>query len=740
MLLCYVRYLLEIPLYLASTLLLLIIFSTNFVPKRIYSYVDNSPFYPTLLNNIIVNVGLITCLTYPLVVLNLKPKNIFLIIMVIMFLSAIKNINQVWNDILSNLRELTIINLISLWAILPALIKSIREYSIFNMASIMNNDINAYSFASEVFLESGSLNINKLVDTNLNSFAVFTQHQVPNILTAFISFTYQLPTWRVMNTTLGFIIALSLISVRVVVKLLLPHLREKSTYTIPIILVLSPIMTYIFGNYFLGQAFAFTVSMATFAVTLRVHITKKINISDFIQIVFLVLLCFYSYPIFLIPFGICCIIWYTLFNIKEIKKSVKIFFSGSMAIFAGTVLASPYIVNAFSIFLLLNRVEAGWSIPPLNPISLFIFGDLLRAFPLQSFFFTFSWFLFFVFAVFTIFSSKNLSLLNNKNMAVIFFSIISGLVIILMQRQFDLSLYKNWKIISFFIPFIYLILILKIADQKKYRFLYLSAIILSLASPVTTWRHGFTGKEMVVTKDLASLYSSERISNLDSINIELDPFFETMAAAQIVQVPQVYLVSNQYWTRSSSEKSCTLVRNDNRINDRTEKINSTYGLIPSKDRNCQIQNSTSTLVNIDMNESDFYTKSFVSREFLVKGWGDVEKWGVWSIDDESEIAFELLGKPGSKFILTIEGNVYFPLNREVVNISILLNDKNVGNYSFNNVKNVIRIPIFLNEGKKLIKVHFKIENPISPASQNLSQDTRNLGLGLEKIEIRKQVD
>jgi hypothetical protein len=75
-----------------------------------------------------------------------------------------------------------------------------------------------------------------------------------------------------------------------------------------------------------------------------------------------------------------------------------------------------------------------------------------------------------------------------------------------------------------------------------------------------------------------------------------------------------------------------------------------------------------------------------------------------------------------------------------VNISILLNDKNVGNYSFNNVKNVIRIPIFLNEGKKLIKVHFKIENPISPASQNLSQDTRNLGLGLEKIEIRKQVD
>ena len=64
----------------------------------------------------------------------------------------------------------------------------------------------------------------------------------------------------------------------------------------------------------------------------------------------------------------------------------------------------------------------------------------------------------------------------------------------------------------------------------------------------------------------------------------------------------------------------------------------------------------------------------------------------------------------------------------------------MGNYSFNNVKNVLKIPIFLNERKKVIKVRFKIENPISPASQNLSQDTRNLGFGLEKIEIRKKVD
>lgn len=727
------RFVVGILLAYSSVLGLLTLTSLNYFPRRKNAF--NSE-YPTYVQNTLINLGLLTAITYFLARINIQPRVSFNFFIIVMAISTVLNFKSMLFQVKNRFRTNLIISGISIWAFIPGVIKSIREYSFFNMTSILNNDINAYSLASDLFLKTGTANANKLVETDLNSFAMFTQHETPNILIAFVSKIFGLPTWQIMNTVILFAIALSILSTMEVVSTIRPNLEKKWTYLIAMTVVLSPIQIYIFSNYFLGQSLAYAVAMTMVARTLKIHIEKRISKRTLNEIPFLITLAFYTYPIFLLPFSICCLIWYLMMNTREFSGiHRKILTKTSGYVILGVILSLPYISISIKLFVLLNNIDPGWSIPPLSPFSLFLQGDLLRSLSFNLPILIISWICAIGLMIFCLWKINSEVKLSKIELSIFVGTIILGLVLLLSLRDFNLGSYQNWKLISYFIPFVYLVFLLQIKSYRPFRTLLFLLIVASLIAPLNAWRHIFNSKELVVTRDLAQLSMNERLNKLQNVNIDLNPFFESMAAAQLTNGPKIYFISNQYWTRSRNESACTLVRNDDRRNQETERLNATYGLIPSFDKKCLIINSESTYKKIDLKNTKFYKAQVNNRDFLLNGWGEIEEFGVWSIQEYAELGFKLEGEKNGKYSVILHGRAYLPQERKSTEIKLFVNDKFISNFIFTKPQAKIFIPIQAQDGIQNIRIKLQVIDPISPKSEGMSLDQRRLGFGLESISV-----
>jgi hypothetical protein len=715
--------------------LLLATTSMNYLPKKWKN--QNQNINDNILHNLIVNLGLLTCITYSLVRINIQPDTVFTVLLVTSLLILVINYKNTFKQIKLNFKDLIALTAIGTWGFLPGLLKSIREYSFLNMTSILNNDINAYSLISDLFLKTGSNDSGKIVGTNLNSVAIYMQHETPNILVAFVAKLFQLPTWRVMNLVIVFVIAFGVCATISVAKSLRPDLNKKVIYGISIVVALSPIQVYIFSNYFLGQATAFAIAMTMFARTIEIHSKNTLSKQNFIEIPFLISLAFYTYPIFLLPFAICCLIWYLLFNLSHLtKQKFKILMNITFAVLLGTLISMPYISTALKLFVLLNKIDSGWSIPPLTPLSLFINGDLLRDLYFPVAIVTSMWILSLVFLAICVIKIKSQSQLSNFEVFIILFTLVSGLFLLLSRRDFELGSYQNWKLISYFAPFIYILLLVHIYAYKRFRIIVYLLIFAACFAPVNAWRHIFEGTDLVVTRDMADLASNKRLSSLESINIDLNPFFESMAVAQIVEKPKIYFTSNQYWNRSKNDSACTLVKNENRIYLKTERLNSTYGLVSSMDKKCLISNPQSTYSTIDLREANSFSSKVVNRNFLLSGWGEIEDFGVWSIEENAELGFIIKGLQGEKYLISLEGRFYFPKSRDSSQIEVFVNEKFISREIFKTSRDVIEIPFQAPMDEYEMKIRIQVQDPISPAAEGLSNDTRRIGFGLESLSIK----
>ena len=727
------RFVVGILLAYSSVLGLLTLTSLNYFPPRKNAFNSEKSTY---VQNTLINLGLLTAITYFLARINIQPRVSFNFFLIVMAISTVLNFKWMSFQVKNSLRTNLIISGISIWAFIPGVIKSIREYSFFNMTSILNNDINAYSLASDLFLKTGTVNANKLVETDLNSFAMFTQHETPNILIAFVSKIFGLPTWQIMNIVIIFAIALSILSTMEVVNTIRPNLEKKWTYLIAITVVLSPIQIYIFSNYFLGQSLAYAVAMTMFARTLKIHIEKRISRRTLNEIPFLITLAFYTYPIFLLPFSICCLIWYLMMNTREFSGiHRKILIKTSGYVILGVILSLPYVSISIKLFVLLNNINPGWSIPPLSPFSLFLQGDLLRGLSFNLPVLIISWICATGLMIFCLWKINNEVKLSKIELSILVGTITSGLVLLLSLRDFNLGSYQNWKLISYFIPFVYLVFLLQIKSYRPFKVLLFLLLVASLMAPLNAWRHIFNSQDLVITRDLAQLAVNERLNKLPNVNVDLNPFFESMAAAQLTNGPKIYFISNQYWTRSKSESACTLVRNDNRLNNETERLNATYGLVPSVDKKCVIFNPKSTYKKIELNNTKFYKAQVKNRDFLLDGWGEIEGFGVWSIKENAELGFEIVGRKNTKYNVSLQGRAYLPRERRSTSINLFVNDKFFSNLIFTNPTAKIIIPIQAQKDVQSIRIKLQVTDPVSPKSEGISPDERRLGFGIESLSV-----
>lgn len=418
--------------------------------------------------NYSINLAFLCVVTFPLAVLGSQPKIIFNTLLVLMSLRLLREFIKLKAELIFSLKKyflLLPVSLIAIYSSLPLLIKSVREYSIFNMTTIGNNDVNSYSLIASAFLTSGKYDQGKLAKYDLNNAALWVQHETPNLVISFISNLLDLPTWKIMNLVLIFAISMAILAAIELVTILKPTMSFSRVIILSSAVIISPIVNYIFLNQFLGQAFAVGISIIIISKSLKIALKDDFNRIDLIQMVSLVAVSFYAYPVLLLPIlaiSMVLIIFYGFTKNRGVNSSIikGSILSGTV----GTLLALPYVENSIRLFFHLDNIESGWTLNSVTPISLF--GNMnysSMSLPLISEIIL--WILLGLISGYLIWAS-NSNIFDRKNLM---FTVLIFLTLSLAQlskRDFDLSYYHNWKLLSFFIPILYL-LILQHTQQKN---------------------------------------------------------------------------------------------------------------------------------------------------------------------------------------------------------------------------------------------------------------------------------
>ena len=126
-----------------------------------------------------------------------------------------------------------------------------------------------------------------------------------------------------------------------------------------------------------------------------------------------------------------------------------------------------------------------------------------------------------------------------------------------------------------------------------------------------------------------------------------------------------------------------------------------------------------------------------SSKFALCGeWSKPESWGVWS---DGSLAKVYVPLPNQNFkVIELSMQAFVNGNHPLQKIDLTTDGKNYQQIQFNQFSdNKIKIPIDAQmraDGYALVE--FKLLNPVSPKSLGLGDDSRELGIGLTKLEVR----
>lgn len=152
-------------------------------------------------------------------------------------------------------------------------------------------------------------------------------------------------------------------------------------------------------------------------------------------------------------------------------------------------------------------------------------------------------------------------------------------------------------------------------------------------------------------------------------------------------------------------------------------------------KNLDVHTDTSAAVAISGKMLAFNTKG-TGLPALRIGWADPEPWGTWSVAKNASLAFSFEDTPsGATAQLDFRANI-MPAHSQI-EVSCAAKGNIVGRWTCSlNVpvsSATMTIPRDAFEDDGTLLLDFTISEPRSPAELGLSQDTRLLGIGVEKI-------
>jgi len=723
---------------------LLTIFTQNYF--RIKHSADS-----TLLNrvitNITINLAMFTITNYMLSFVGVKTRHIYLgIIILILVLMVINSFRVSLVDLLSGIKSKIIPLMfilgpalfISIWQYIPTLTLLDSTASSLNMTSIGNNDVANYALAAKEYLNSGFTNSGRYPDMDFNSYARDLQHLTVHLLISFTSFVSNLPVWKIMNSVMIFTVALNAI---VLIKLFKTINNSKNPLQ-PILAVslalLNPLNSYVIHHYFLSQSLSLFILILVIIKGYEIYNKRNLSSIDKIEITSIVILSIFSYPSILIPaiFGVFVI---NLVNEKLIKKErlksfAKKYFTVIIFGALGFAISLAYLPRALNILYLHATITSGWELPAPNVIGVF-FSPFYISNSINESISKLIWFGLLI-VIIAIISVNVISKKANRYFLLLISSIVFTYIFQVIIRGQGFGHYQNWKLLSYILPIIIVFVVAEILKFSHKTALFLIPFLLAgLYAPKSLWKNGNEfGSPSVISNDYVDLVSIEEKYDLNSLNVMVGPFYQSMVVGLVTNINKIYFSSPTYYPLNSDKDACSLIQNsDDRFSNKV-KINESYSMISSENLNCDIV-SIEDIPKIQANTEyvfDEYNKD--NRKILDRGWSYPENWGTWSLGENSRIRFNLSGIQGSKGKLVIKFNSFAPKENNEAKFKITLNGINLGKMPPMSKENVFEIEVNnLNEMNNTIE--FSYSNIKTPKDLKISEDSRLIFLGITSILI-----
>ena len=131
-------------------------------------------------------------------------------------------------------------------------------------------------------------------------------------------------------------------------------------------------------------------------------------------------------------------------------------------------------------------------------------------------------------------------------------------------------------------------------------------------------------------------------------------------------------------------------------------------------------------------EKLMFGKNFDSSKYKLLGFSALENWGVWSVDELSKIYFNTENTSNFNSINIIARDLATPANE----FTVSLNDSKIGTCNFSTEFSTCSLPInFKALETNILTLSFVPKIIRSPKDLSLSEDTRNLGFGMNSISF-----
>lgn len=706
----------------------------------------------TLVLNLLRNFSIFLLITYSLARLGIAFEFIILFelaMLIIMYVNYFyrNDAKSVVKALLSNGKALSTLSVVSVFIYLPPLLKTGLNGSIFGLSTIGNNDVAFYSLTSSEFLKTGFVDSGNLLNQNLNA-AAFLQHQAANLIIAGTSKIFLLETWQTINAIMIFCISIAILGIAYLSMVFVPLARKKINYLVGFIVVSSPAITYIIGHVFLGQIMSIPIA----ALTLAIFIQLALSISHDNQLkskslVYLFALSTFVYPVFLLPVFFGSLSLYLL--VKLVKHRKDFFVNCNRELFyiaIGFIVSLPYLPTAVHLLFLLNGIEAGWPIVSLTPASLIVSGKLIGA-PLSNFFVLSLWIVAFCILCFILFrKSSNLKTEEILIRAILLFGLSSLYIFIVEARGGGYSYYQNWKLLFFFFPILYTLFLAELLSLARFKILVVPPLIIfSMISPAVQWLPTINNGVGVLTRDMSQLHYSKELEQYSALNVGLRPYFDSMVVADVIRNKNIYISAKTTMPTVQNPKACTLVDLRDGQYPEVEIINNTYGVIPSKETGCTIENPTDNFLRVKINEKLFFSPKSSATKALAENWSSVEEWGVWSLGTSAKIQFRVLEPYSDNLWIEIFGSPF--LNTNLSQTTVIFHsplfDSKTFIFKSGDSSKLNRIRLDRDELQKSngqLDLYLETPNNVSPKSLGYSQDDRSLGFGLISIRITNVED
>ena len=482
----------------------------------------------------------------------------FLNIIVLVFLIRVYLRGYLFNKIhLVFVNQL--ISIFPFFILVPGIYIAFKSGSDFSMISYGNNDVAYYISVANQFINNGFTNSNLINENDLNYDALHSLYFTPTAIISFIQVTTKIHIFNVAVPVLILFGTYVIVSSARLARSIYPQVGNVTLVMVGLATLFSSLTAYIFSSFFLGHILAIGLSLNLLALILE-NVKQFHNRNRFIfELTMIYTLCYFSYPAFLIPFIFATLSIFTIFAIINKRPLGRIFLPITIGFIFSLILSLGYLSSSFNMFLGLSSGNYGWSIPSLDPFK-FIFG--LKFIPINypnelSLLF---W-LIFVFILFLSVYFSNITKYQRVQFLIVLSINLSGVLLIVIRNNFDLTQYTSWKAISYLLP-IFLSIFIPLFGLLHSRAKLIVVGILSIAIYNTSifW---FDNRPAInfISADISNLTLPISMYQKD-LNVNSTSVFETMLLTVEVKNSRLFLNSDSYLRKSFAENACILTRSD----------------------------------------------------------------------------------------------------------------------------------------------------------------------------------